>query len=529
MVPVPPLWLWFQQPEAMAVSLALLLPVLLVILAITLTTSKEEASTSLDRRRLPPSPRKLPFIGNLHQVGSHPHRALAALSRRHGPLMLLQLGQAPTLVVTSAAVAEEVMKTQGAIFADRPALEFPKKLLYGCRDMGFLPYGEEWRNLRKVTNLHLLGPRRVPSYRLAREEEVAFMVGKIERLSSSSSSGAVDLREILQDFVIDLISRAVRGRCFRDEGQSGELRELLHEHSTLFSAFYVGDYYPWLRWVSVLTGIDSRVKRVVQKWDRVLESIIQEHLHRSEVSGGSHPETFVDALLAFDLGDPSSELSFTTETIKAVIIDMFSAGTDTSYITLEWAMAELVRSPELMKKAQAEVRRAAGAKPSIEEPDIAQMRYLKAVIKETLRLHPAAPMLLPRQSSEETHVCGYYVPKHTRVLVNAWAIMRDSELWEAPEEFRPERFLQGGVSVDDLRGGNLRFIPFGAGRRICPGAQFAVSAVELVLANLLHRFDWKMPDGMQAEDLDMGETPGVLTARKQSLCLVPVPYVHSAI
>ncbi|XP_073101457.1 uncharacterized protein [Elaeis guineensis] len=180
--------------------------------------------------------------------------------------------------------------------------------------------------------------------------------------------------------------------------------------------------------------------------------------------------------------------------------DIFAAGTDTSYITLEWTMAELARSPNRLKRVQDEIRGILGNKSKVKEDDITKMKYLKAVIKESLRLHPPAPLLVPRESLEATKIQGYEIPKKTRILVNAFSIGQDPEFWEEAHEFRPERFLNNLI---DFKGNDFRFIPFGAGRRICPGMHLAISTIELSLANLLYRFDWKLPNNMSPEDLDM--------------------------
>lgn len=198
--------------------------------------------------------------------------------------------------------------------------------------------------------------------------------------------------------------------------------------------------------------------------------------------------------------------------------DVFGGGTDTSYITLEWAMVELVRNPPTMQKLQEEVRRKASRKGGlVKEEDIHQMTYLEAVIKEVLRLHPPAPLLLPRETLDDCMIQGYNIPKKTRIFVNAWAIGRDPKHWEAPEEFKPERFLDGTL---DFKGTDLRFIPFGSGRRICPGLQFAVASLELALANLVHHFDWELPDGMEVEEFHTREAPGIVVQREGQLHLV---------
>lgn len=203
--------------------------------------------------------------------------------------------------------------------------------------------------------------------------------------------------------------------------------------------------------------------------------------------------------------------------------ELLTTGTNSPAHTLEWAMAELIHTSRVMRRAQSEIRMVAGAKAAVDEEDIAQMNYLKAVVKETLRLHPPAAVFVPRQSSKDICVGGYEILKQTWVIINAWAIMRDAKFWDAPEEFRPERFLDANM---DFKGADFKFIPFGFGRRFCPGLQFATSIIELALANLLHQFDWELPDGMQGEHLDMEEIYRFPMRKKHTLCLIPKPRAH---
>ncbi|PNT71211.1 hypothetical protein BRADI_2g24901v3 [Brachypodium distachyon] len=205
--------------------------------------------------------------------------------------------------------------------------------------------------------------------------------------------------------------------------------------------------------------------------------------------------------------------------------DMFAAGTETTFIALEWAMSELIKNPAAMRRLQHEVRggTTAAVAPhagitSADALGTSATRYLKAVVKETLRLHPPVPLLLPRECMGDTDVLGCHVVKGTRVFVNAWAIHRDPATWHAPDDFLPERFLESEV---DFRGGHFQFIPFGAGRRICPGMQFGLDTVELALANLVRMFDWDLPDG---EALDMSDAPGLTTPRRVALRLVVRPF-----
>ena len=203
---------------------------------------------------------------------------------------------------------------------------------------------------------------------------------------------------------------------------------------------------------------------------------------------------------------------------------MFAAGSETSSVTVEWAMLEMLKNPKVMEKAQAEVRQVFGKMGNVDETSLYRLKYLKLIIKETLRLHPPGPLLLPRQARESCVINGFHIPAKTNVLVNAWAIGRDPRYWSDAESFKPERFLESSI---DFKGTNFEFIPFGAGRRMCPGITFAMADIELPLAQFLFQFDWKLPEGINHENLNMTERFGLSVRRKEDLYLIPVPYNSS--
>ena len=201
--------------------------------------------------------------------------------------------------------------------------------------------------------------------------------------------------------------------------------------------------------------------------------------------------------------------------------DMFAAGTDTTFITLDWGMTELIMNPKVMERAQAEVRSIVGERRVVTENDLPQLHYMKAVIKEIFRLHPPAPVLVPRESMEDVTIDGYNIPAKTRFFVNAWAIGRDPESWRNPESFEPQRFMGSTI---DFKGQDFELIPFGAGRRSCPAITFGAATVELALAQLLHSFDWELPPGIQAQDLDMTEVFGITMHRIANLIVLAKPH-----
>ncbi|KAM3704023.1 hypothetical protein ACJW31_04G143400 [Castanea mollissima] len=477
------------------------------------------------KKNSPPSPPKLPIIGNLHQLGWQPHRSLQTLAQRHGSLMLLHFGSVPVLVVSSADAAQEIMKTQDLNFANRPKSSMFDKLLYNYKDVSMAPYGEYWRQMKSILVLHLLSNKRVQSFCTVREEETFLMIDKIKESCSSSS---VNLSEMFAKLTNNVICKVALGRKY-GEGEAGrKFKELLGELGELLGAINVGDYIPSLAWLNRVNGLDAKAEKVAKQLDDFLERVIDEHKNCQKKGDHNHgfsqenedQKDFVDILLWIQeenvIGFPVDRVS-----IKALILDAFAAGTDTTYTVLEWTMAELIRHPKILKKVQNEVREIIGNKKYITENDLDKMHYLKAIIKETLRFHPPIPLLVPRKSIQDAKIHGYDIAASTQVIINAWAIARDPTLWDEPEEFQPERFLTSSI---DFKGHDFQLIPFGAGRRGCPGISFAIIAVELILANLVHNFEWTLPDGATGMDLDMTESTGLSIHRKFPLMAIATPY-----
>ncbi|CAJ1943744.1 unnamed protein product [Sphenostylis stenocarpa] len=468
---------------------------------------------------LPPSPPKLPFIGNLHQFGTLlPHRSLRDLSLKYGDMMMLQLGQmqTPTLVVSSVDVATEILKTHDLTFSDRPQNTAAKILLYECTDVGFSVYGEKWRQKRKICVLELLSTKRVQSFRHIREAEVAELVNKLREASSSGAS-CVNLTEMIMSTSNNIVCKCAFGRKFGEDGDK-RVKELARETMIHLTAFTVRDYFPWLGWVDVVTGKIEKYKATAGAMDALFDEAITERLRAKREGEHSKRKDFMDILLQLQEDDMLS-FELTKNDLKALLADMFVGGTDTTSSALEWAMSELLRNPTVMKKVQEEVRRVVGHKSNVEEKDIHEMHYLKCVIKETLRIHPPTPLLAPRVTMSDVKLKGYDIPAKTMVYINSWAMQRDPKFWENPEEFMPERFEKSEV---DFKGQEeFQFVPFGFGRRGCPGRYFAIASMECILANLLYWFDWELPETDTQDIIDMDEVFGLIVSKKLPLLVKP--------
>lgn len=467
--------------------------------------------------KLPPGPRQLPIIGNMHQlIGSLPHRILADLAKRYGDLMHLQLGEISTVIVSSAEAAKEIMKDHDLVFAYRPDLLSARVLFYNSTDIGFSPYGDYWRQLRKICTLELLSSRRIQTFQSIRKEETSHMIRSI----SSQEGLAVNLSAMVSSLAFSIIAQAAYGKRSK---YHNEFMSAIEDVIKLMGGFSIVDMYPSIKILEKITGMRHKLERVHEKVDRALEDILNEHrVNRAESNpgNGDEKEDLVDVLLSIQQSEEFGA-PLTDNNIKAVIFDVFSAGGESSATTLMWSLAEMINNPGVLKRAQDEVREIYADSGNVDESQIYKLKYLQAVIKEVFRLHPAGPLLLPRECSEKCEIYEYEIPLKTKVIINAWAIMRDPKYWIEPQKFYPERFLDSEI---DFRGQNFSYIPFGAGRRMCPGILFALTSIQLPLAQLLYHFDWKLPAGSKQEQLDMTETFGVAVRPKQDLVLIPIPY-----
>ncbi|OAP03525.1 CYP71A24 [Arabidopsis thaliana] len=370
------------------------------------------------------------------------------------------------------------------------------------------PYGEYWRQMKSVCVLHLFSNKMVRSFRDVRQEEISLMIEKI-RISSSLR---VNLSEILVNLTNNVICRVAWGRKY---GGKTDFKDLMKRLTRLLGEFSVGSYVSWLAWIDWIRGLDGQLIKVSNDLDEFLERVVQDH-----VDGDGHKNDFVDFLLTIQR-EKSVGFEIDRLSIKAIILDVFVGGMDTTYTLLEWAMTELLCHHECLDRLQEEVRMVCKDKSGVSEEDLQDMKYLKAVIKETLRLHPPLPLMVPHESTHDVKLRDYHIPAGTHVMINAWAIGREAATWGPDvEEFRPERHLNSYV---DYRGQDTELVPFGAGRRICPAISFAVVLDEVVLANLVHQFDWTLQVESTEYQTDVTESTGIAVHRMFPLFAMASP------
>ena len=498
--------------DAMELNLLLLL-VALSAAYVYYTTRRRRSP-----QRLPPAPPGWPVIGHLHLLSEMPHHTMAELARAmKAPLLRLRLGSVPAVVISKPELARAALTTNDPALASRPHLLSGHFLSFGCSDVTFAPAGPYHRMARRVVVSELLSARRVATYGAVRVKELRRLLARLTK--DTSPDRPVDLSECFLNLANDVLCRVAFGRRF-PHGDGDRLGDVLAEAQDLFAGFTIGDFFPELEPVaSTVTGLRRRLKRCLADLRAVCDEIVDEHISgKRQRIPGDRDEDFVDVLLRVQKS-PELEVPLTDDNLKALVLDMFVAGTDTTFATLEWVMTELVRHPRVLRKAQEEVRRVVGGKGRVEEADVGELHYMRAIIKETFRLHPAVPLLVPRESVAPCTLGGYDIPAKTRVFINTFAMGRDPEIWDSPLEYLPERFENGGGEID-LKDPDYKLLPFGGGRRGCPGYTFALATVQVSLASLLYHFEWALPPGVAAEDVNLDECFGLATRKKEPLLVV---------
>ncbi|XP_030942053.1 probable (S)-N-methylcoclaurine 3'-hydroxylase isozyme 2 [Quercus lobata] len=455
---------------------------------------------------LPPGPFAWPIVGNIFQMGRDLHSILANLARTHGPLMSLRLGTQLNIIASSPAAASEILKTHDRILSGRyvthaspiinPKLNFSIGGAPECND--------HWRSLRTICKADLFSAKVLESQKHIREKKVRELVSFL----GSKEGEIVNLGGTVYITVTNILSNVIFSMDFLDfdgNGMGKELRKFIDEMAELMITPDLSNLYPILGALD-FQGIQKKRDKLIEKFIAIWEDIIKKRQKQESA-----------ILVHGDVLDTLIKDGHTNDQINQLIMELLMAGTVSTSIVIEWAMAELMKNQNVMDKLHDELERGIGT-DIVKESHLAHLPYLEACVKETLRLHPLGPLLLPHRALQTCQVMGYTVPKNSQVLVNVWAIGRDPMIWNDPLSFKPERFLD---SCLDIKGNNFDYMPFGAGRKICPGQPLAIKQVRFILALLLHSFDWFLPGNMNSTELDMNDHFSLTLRKKQPLQLIP--------
>ncbi|KAM3211328.1 hypothetical protein ACQJBY_064859 [Aegilops geniculata] len=484
------------------------------------------------RLRLPPGPPRWPIFGNLLQLSPLPHKDFARFCTKYGPLVYLRLGTIDAITTDDPEVIREILIRQDEVFASRPRTLAAVHLAYGCGDVALAPLGPNWKRMRRVCMEHLLTTRRLESFAAHRAEEAEHLCEFV--WAKSQSGKPVNLREVLGAFSMNNVTRMLLGKQYfglqsAGPGEAMEFMHITHELFFLLGLIYLGDYLPAWRWLDPY-GCEKKMREVEKKVDDFHQKIIDEH-RKARKSGASLDDDgddskeamdFVDVLLSLP-GENGNEHMDDVE-IKALMQDMIAAATDTSSVTNEWVMAEVIKNPRVLRKIQEELDAVVGRSRMVVESDLPHLTYLRCVVRESFRMHPAGPFLIPHESLKATTIMGYDIPAQTRIFINTHALGRNPRIWDDVDEFRPERHLPadgGRVEISHLP--DFKILPFSAGKRKCPGAPLGVILVLMALARLFHCFDWSPPDGLRPEDIDTDEVYGMTMPKAKPLIAAAQP------
>ncbi|XP_057419335.1 2-hydroxyisoflavanone synthase [Lotus japonicus] len=510
----------------MLVELALALLAIALFLHLRPTpTAKSKALRHLPN---PPSPKpRLPFVGHLHLLDQPLlHHSLIKLGERYGPLYSLYFGSMPTVVASTPELFKLFLQThEASSFNTRFQTSAIRRLTYD-NSVAMVPFAPYWKFIRKIIMNDLLNATTVNKLRPLRSQEIRKVLKAMAH--SAESQQPLNVTEELLKWTNNTISRMMLG-------EAEEVRDIAREVLKIFGEYSLTDFIWPLKKLKV-GQYEKRIDEIFNKFDPVIEKVIkkrQEIIKRrkerdGELEEGEQSVVFLDTLLEF-AEDETMEIKITKEQIKGLVVDFFSAGTDSTAVATDWALSELINNPRVLKKAREEVESVVGKDRLVDEADIQNLPYIRAIVKETFRMHPPLPVV-KRKCVQECELNGYVIPEGALILFNVWAVQRDPKYWEGPSEFRPERFLtaEGGATSIDLRGQNFELLPFGSGRRMCPGVNLATAGMATLLASVIQCFDLqvvgqkgKLLKGSDAK-VSMEESPGLTVPRAHNLMCVPL-------
>ncbi|MED6200793.1 hypothetical protein PIB30_088708 [Stylosanthes scabra] len=424
------------------------------------------------------------MVRNLVEFCNKPQQTLAKIAKLYGPnIMFLKFGQTTTIIVSSPDIAKEILQTNDLLFSDRTVPSIVTSLDHHNYSLPFLPVCPLWKDLRKICNEQLFSHKILDLSQGLRRKKLLDLLNDMRKYGQTGKS--VDVGHAAFRACINFLSYTFVSEDFVESVENGEYKDIVSTLLKLTGTTNVVDIFPFLK-IFDPQGLQRHTVNYLTKFFHSLDKLIDKRLKLREDGNYVTNNDMLDALL--DVSQDDSK-RMDRKKIRHFLLDLLVAGTDTTAYGLERAMTEVLHSPEVMFKAKQELEETIGRGNPIDESDIAKLPYLQAIVKESLRLHPPAPLLLPRKAKVDVEISGYRVPQGTRVLINEWAIGRNPNVWDNPNSFLPERFLGSTI---DVKGRDFQLTPFGSGRRICPGSPLAMRMIHVMLGSLINSFDWKL-------------------------------------
>ncbi|XP_023634771.1 cytochrome P450 81F1 [Capsella rubella] len=465
-------------------------------------------SSKRQRFNIPPGPPGLPVVGHLHLIKPLLHRFFHSYSKKYGPIFTLRFGYRRLVVISSYPLVKECFSgPNDIILSNRPLSMTNKYIAYNNTTIGTSPYNEHWRNLRRISSVEILSSQRLASFLDIRRDELRRMLRRLAREHTTKGNYQLDsfkevvLEPPLSDLALNNVVRMVTGKRYygddvRDKEEAEIFKNLIIDIFENSSANNPSNYLPFLKFFGC--KYEKQVKRIGNSVDKTLQRLLDEC--RKDRDGNS----MINHLVSLQDQEPEY---YNDVTIKGLMMAMIIPGSDTTSVMIGWVMANLLNHRDVLKKASAEIDEKIGQDRLIDEEDISDLPYLQNIVSETFRLNPVSPILLPREASENMKVGGYDIPRGTTVVINAWAIHRDPELWHNPEEFNPERFSGKNIKIDGSIDSVQTLMPFGNGRRQCPGSALGMKTVTWTVGAMVQCFDWKTVNG---DKIDMEESRGIV-------------------
>nr|GLL44232.1 cytochrome P450 CYP82D47-like [Ipomoea trifida] len=508
----------------------IVIPTLACTLVLLFFTCKLFLSPKNHKRLAPEVPGAWPIIGHLHLLAGRKtptHLILASMADKYGPIFRMRLGSQPVVVVSDSIVAKECFKAKDKELASRPKFMASKIMGYNYSMVAIAPYGEYWREIRKIVLLELLSNRRIEMLRKVRESHVRKAIKRTfdhwsHNKDPNSGAVVVEMGQWFSRLIMNLSIAMLFGE--EEVAEESQLLKSIRSFLELFGEMPVSDFIPWLRWMD-LGGYEKAMRKTAQEMDSAADRWLKEHRRKRNLKS-KEEEDFMDAMLSlFDASSNQTHpLGLDNDVIiKSTCLTLLVAATDTTSITLIWALSLVLNNYDVLRMIQGELDTKIGKHSGIEESDTNKLIYLQAIVKETLRLHPPGPLSIPHEAIEDCTINGYHIQKGSRVIPNLAKIHRDPKVWVDPNEFRPERFLTTHKDID-VWGNNFEIIPFGSGRRMCPGITLGLHIVHLTLASLIQSFDMKRPS---IEPIDMTESPGLTSPKASPLHVLLIPRLAS--